>query len=589
MEKRQSQAEKLKSLVAGRRPFGKRLLLALLPAFSVSFTVFFFGPLDLICGNRQNVSYSALQVLPSCAVITAAVLTLLLLAASVPGGKVHAFLVSLYTGAALAFYIQGAFLNPDLGTMDGHAVNWPGFSTKMTANLAAWFVVLLIPHLIHYFSNRSWRVFVMILSAALILMQGFSLGIKLYEQAGIDSAASKKYYLSAENMMKTAQKNNIAVFLLDTVSNDDLDAMLEKYPGALDLFHDFTRYDNAGTHYMFTVPSLVDLLTGQEWDAENVHTADYMNGAWSSEEGASFYAKLASEGYERNIYMLLPEAAKDPAVLKDAFSNLKLSDRDYEIDKQAMVKLVKLSFYRYFPLTMKPFFMIYTSDINNLVKLPDAWDNEWELVSRMSDTPFTKGSAENAFYFYYLLGSHLPYRMDERGRLISSDLAPEFNVNYSEMEDQLAGFFYLISEYIRQLKEMDLYEQAGIIILADHGSNRDPKADHQPIYLVKMPGEKHGEMETRSVQITTQDCFRADVLAMAGYEGTQWGVPSNAFPEGDEERWTRAFGKDDRFPALSGSKYNVMREYRYVGDGDLLREKWTSGDYETIPMIDSYY
>ncbi len=584
-----SQTDKLKSLVTGRRTFGKRLLLAFLPALAVSFTLFFFGPLDLICGNRNNVSYSALQVMPSAALIMGIAFVVMVLAASVPGGKVHAFLVSCYAGTALAVYIQGAFLNPDLGTMDGHTVNWPSFSTMMLVNLAVWFVILLIPHMIHYFSNRFWRKFVMVLCGALILMQAVSLGVKLKEQADADRAASKKYYLSAENMLKAGQKNNIAVFLLDTVSNDDLDAMLKKYPDALDLFHDFTRYGNANTHYMYTVPSLVNLLTGQVWDAENVHIADYMNGAWGSEEGASFFQKLADGNYERDIYMLLPEAAGDPAVLKNAFSNLKLSDQHYEIDRQALIKLIKLSFYRYFPLTMKPFFVIYTSDINNLVKHPDAMENEWDFVYRMNESPLTKGSAENVFHFYYLQGSHLPYRLDERGHVVSSELAPEFGVNYSEMEDQLAGFFYLIGEYIRQLKEMGLYEQSGIIILADHGNNSELSADHQPVYLVKMPGEKHDKLTAGPAQITIQDCFRADVLAMTGYDGTQWGLPSNVMPEDPVERWSRVFARDDQFPDIPGSKFNVMREFRYSGDGDDLKDLWISENYVTIPMIDSYY
>ena len=584
-----STIKNLKGLFIGRRSFPKRLLLAFLPSLAISFTLFFFGPLDLVYVSGNNLSYSPLQILPVTAGIMAAAFAFLLLAASVPGGKVHAFLVSMYTGIAAALYFQGALLNPDFGSMDGNTVNWPSFSTMMLINLAVWLAILLIPHLLHYFSNRYWRFFVMVLSTALILMQAVSLGTKLGGRIKADRAAPEKYHISLENMLRVGKQKNIIVFLLDTVSNQDLSDMLDKHPDSLSLFHDFTRYDNANSHYMYTVPSLVNLLTGQEWDCENVHISDYMNSAWQTEQSTSFFEKLAEKGYERNIYMLLPEAAKDPAVLKDVFSNLKPSGSNYSIDKGALVKLIKLSFYRYFPLMMKPFFVIYTSDIGNLVKRPDAMENEWDFVMRMNESSLSTGNSDNAFFFYYLQGSHLPYRMDERGRMISSDLAPEFNTNYSEMEDQLAGFFYLISEYIRQLKGMGLYDQAGIIILADHGNNIRKDADRQPIYLTKMPGEKHDAMILDPAQITIQDCFQADVIEMTGEDGQKWGIPSKQFPDEPVERWSCAYGKDDSFPALSGSRYNVIREYRYTGDGGLLTDYWNWGRFETVPMLSCYY
>lgn len=580
---------KLQKLFSGKRPFGKRLLLALFPALALSFTLFFFGPLDLSCQNRSYISYSPLAILPHTAAVTAVVFAVLLLAASIPGGSVHAFLVSIYTGISAAFYIQGAFLNTDLGTMDGHTVNWPSFSTMMLVNFAVWFVILLIPHLVHYFSNRIWRGMSALLCLALVLMQGVSLAVKLAEQAEYDRGHPSNYYLTRENMLKVGSKNNIAVFLLDTTSDQDLTAMLAKYPDALDPFQDFVRYVNANSHYMFTVPSLVNLLTGQEWDCGTEKIADYMNGAWGSEQAVSFFRKLAEKGYERNVYMLLSEAAEAPSVLQDAFSTLKAAAGDRIIDRSAFVKLFKLSFYRYFPMMMKPFFVIYTSDISNLVTRNDAMDSEWDFVSEMNGKQLSPGSYENAFFFYYLQGSHLPYRMDARGQLINSNLAPENFTNYSEKEDQLAGFFFLIGEYIRQLREMGLYDQAGIIILADHGNNRDKDADHQPIYLVKMPGEKRDAAEISTAPVTVQDSFQADVMLMAGATDFEWGIPSAQVPDEPAERWTRSYAKDEGYPLLENKYYNVMREYRYTGDADWLIERWREGVFETVPMIDSYY
>ena len=142
---------------------------------------------------------------------------------------------------------------------------------------------------------------------------------------------------------------------------------------------------------------------------------------------------------------------------------------------------------------------------------------------------------------------------------------------------------------MRQLKELGLYDSTGIVILADHGNNEESDADHQPIYLIKMPGERHENMEVRHVPVTIQDCFIPDVLSMENDEGISQGIPSAKTADEPTERWMRIYAYDDSYPPLPGASYNVMHEYRYRGDGADLIGRWLSGDYLTVPMADSFY
>ena len=112
MAEKETFSNKFRALFKGKRPFPKRLLLALGPSLAISFTLLFFGPLDLSCISRDHITYSALEILPAAALVMGVVFLVLLLAASISGGKVHAFLVSVYSGLGIAFYLQGAFLNP---------------------------------------------------------------------------------------------------------------------------------------------------------------------------------------------------------------------------------------------------------------------------------------------------------------------------------------------------------------------------------------------------------------------------------------------------------------------------------------------
>ena len=94
MAEKKTFGSKFKALFIGKRPFRKRLLLALGPSLALSFTLLSFGPLDLSYISRDYVTYSALDILPQTALVMSAAFLALLLAASIPGGKVHAFLLS---------------------------------------------------------------------------------------------------------------------------------------------------------------------------------------------------------------------------------------------------------------------------------------------------------------------------------------------------------------------------------------------------------------------------------------------------------------------------------------------------------------
>ena len=245
-EKNNIQA-KFTELFRGGSPFPKRLLLSLGPALAVSFTLFFYGPLDLAYISRDYVAYTAADLLRPAGLIAVVIFLILLAAAAVPGGEIHRFLVSAYTGAALALYIQGMFLNPDLGTLDGHVINWTSYSTLMVIDLAVWAAILLLPFLIRHFSVSGWRFFAVLIPAALVIMQGASLTGTLIKEAQTGQERSASRYLSAEDMFSIGRERNIIVFLLDTVSNQDIADMTAKYPEALAPFHDFTRFDNANT------------------------------------------------------------------------------------------------------------------------------------------------------------------------------------------------------------------------------------------------------------------------------------------------------------------------------------------------------
>ena len=136
---------KLQKLIKGKRPFPMRLCLALFPALALSFTLLFFVPLNITITNRNNLSYSAVDILSATALAAGIFLLILLLFAAIPGGKVHAFIVSAYVGISIAMFVQDSFLNSDFDSLDGLVINWKSFSTKMVINFAVWCAILILP------------------------------------------------------------------------------------------------------------------------------------------------------------------------------------------------------------------------------------------------------------------------------------------------------------------------------------------------------------------------------------------------------------------------------------------------------------
>ena len=579
--------DKILGFFRGKRTFPQRLKMAALPCMALSFTLLFFGPLDLAYLSREYVTWTAFDIFLPILGIWAAVFVCLWLFTSVIGGKAHAFLVSLWTGIAAAMYIQGAFLNPDLGTLDGHTIDWTAYRGQMAVGILIWLVILLIPHTIHAVNKRGWRVFVSVLCGALVIMQGVSLTVKLLDQASEDKASGSRYYLSDEDILKVGSEANITVFLLDTTNNDDVDDALAAYPDNFQLLHDFVRYDNANSKYLYTVPAIASMLTGQEWDCENVHINDYLNDIWSSEPAASFYTQLADMGWTRNFYIPLPEVVNDPAALDGIISNLTRKEETGQINRRPLLNLYKLSCYRYFPLALKSRFLIYTADISDVVSYPNAFESHWDFVVKSNSDTFSAGDDTKVFTFYYLHGTHKPFSLDERGRIVHSELELRYNQGYTDSCQQTAGFFYLINEYVRQLKELGLYEKTGIIILSDHGHNETADDGHQPILFVHMPGEYHESIQTDHTPVTTQDSFFATVMDMAGEDGSAFGTRIEDTVPG--ERRTRIYDFDSNYPKLGNSNFNVFREYRYDGDGDDLIQKFVDEDYTTIPLCSSYY
>lgn len=145
---------------------------------------------------------------------------------------------------------------------------------------------------------------------------------------------------------------------------------------------------------------------------------------------------------------------------------------------------------------------------------------------------------------------------------------------------------------LKQLKELDVYDDATIIVTANHGGTG--KHDLQVIYYMKQPGESHEKSPVTNAPISHCD-FLPTVAQMTGLDYTKYGNAVTDFAQ-DELRertlWLRKH--DDSYPDAYDaggviSEENVYYKYSYTGDILALITQIDAGPTAVVAMAQSFF
>ena len=110
-------------------------------------------------------------------------------------------------------------------------------------------------------------------------------------------------------------------------------------------------------------------------------------------------------------------------------------------------------------------------------------------------------SFENLFSINHIQGLHGPCITGVNGE----------RVEETDVTVTMQGISVILAEYITQLKEIGVYDNATIFLIADHGDELG--GGPQPIFFLKLPGETHTQMQVNSAPISYDD-FQATVLSI---------------------------------------------------------------------------
>jgi hypothetical protein len=504
-----------------RRSFRRRLGVALPAGLAGPFLFFGFGFLDLYLRNSDEFPFGFAQLAGPSLLLAAAlglVVALVLLALR---GRVFDAVVSVVLGLALAAWTQANFLNIDYGELNGVAIRWERYARLALADTLAWLVLVSAPLVLRLVSRRVWNVFAWLAPVAVIAAGNVGL-VSVYSQAEVDPwRAATSDYPTYEGLFTASSTANQYIFVLDMMDQKFVQEIEAEEPDFFASHLDgFTQFDNHISNYTRTLPSTVDMLTGQRYQFDEPQ-GEYMARAY---QDGSFLPALRRAGYSTNIYATNRYSYSSVNDIKGLADNV----RPAEIITPTGVILrgfARLAGFRYAPHVLKPTFWTPVDPFRN--SKPDASkmdpfsNGNLEFHRRLKAGGVVLDGPRPRFSFIHLDGAHNPARINADAEPVEPDSV--------SLTEQAKGAFKIVFDYLDELKRLGRYKDATIVITADHGhwleADYEELAQPRLTALFVKPAGAEGTRLAHSDAPTEMANVRAALLEDAGAPNLE-GAPS---------------------------------------------------------------
>lgn len=569
-----------------------RFLTLLAPAFLICFTAIFFGPLDIVNANQMYLTFSAGSLVESLGLVTiGATLLIAAVFAFVPT-KVRGLAMGILIGTAIMLYVQGAFMNGVIGTLDGNTFDWHDFRQEAITNIIIWIAVLAVVTVLAFLFPEQTRTAGLIVCLALVAAQA----VALITNWVPEDKETTNYQLSGDEQFLFSENENIIFITLDQFNPLIFEEQMENDPSIREIFKDFLYFDNMSSCYSFTFPSLMYLATHEYLDT-TVPTREAVYNAWHSDLANNFYDTLHEHDYKVNLYMESNYAAIDIENMMGKADNI-VEAGDLIITPEFFEFVVDMSLYRYMPIMLKNDFCVSTGGILDLSSYEGVAKLRinYDFLSSLEEEGLSLTDEYNVFNWYHMAGAHFPYVVDYDGYLCAEE--------DTDRDTTLHGYLMMVGAFLDELKEIGVYDDATIIISADHGYFEC----FQTVGMVKLSGETRDEMEVSSAPVAQEDVMPT-ILSVLGEDYSDYGTTFFDWDEGDHRiRTTRVWGYMSQYPdvdwignldqwdaeANGVKRYNIFGVFHYDGDRDTILNKeryWYYYGYadEIQTLYDSFY
>lgn len=489
----------------------KDWLPGVLMAAAISFLLFLYAPVDLYCSNIDEFWFDFDVLLRMAAMmfgISLVTLTLLYLLAA----WIHPYLyrIGLAVGLAvlLITYVQGNFLVGNLPVLDGTSISWEDYSALQTESVILCIVVLTIVVLLFLLLKKQlFGKACMYISACLSLML---LVTAITEVFGNDALEPKlKLQISTKNEFVMSGEQNFVIFMLDAADSREFSYLLEQDPEYRDIFADFTYYENTVGAYSCTRYAVPYILSGK-WYECDTSFEEYMEDLYNT---SPLIEELENRNYRIGLYEPDLHAQNNDVLRFDNIFEAEFKVKSYLGMARQELKLVG---YRYAPYWLKKYCVLKQAAFDEQL---EAGEGSGEITASMENRVFldhlnaggiTVDDTENSFKFIHLEGAHSPYVYDAEVNIID-----ESQGTYAQ---NMEASVTLAERYLSALKKSGTYDNTAIIVMSDHGFNRDidnadmgdnPFMRQCGLLLIKGVGETHDTMQISEAPVSYEDLQEA--------------------------------------------------------------------------------
>lgn len=454
---------KIAWLTSDNRTYKKRLLITMLVFGAISFTFIIFGILDLVSSNWDSLPFYYKDILNMILLLGVTCIIIPALIVALFKGRLFDFIVCIAMCVLIGGYLQGNFLNIDIGALTGDAVNWEHYTGEAVKNSIIWLVIVIVIIAIMIFASKYWNGVCIFIPALLIVVQLVAL-MTVLPTTGPGSKAVTKgpvEILSEEGLSEVGSKNNIIYIVLDRLDETFVEGVIAERPDFFEPLDGFTRFTNNITKFGNTFPSVTEALTGEIYLGQTTKD-EYFYDAYNK---GTFLPDITSEDYKMNLFMEMGYTFSDVSQIRDYASNVR--EVEFNLNSKLTLRLlVKLSAYRYAPHVLKSRFWISLPEFNDTVYPLEGSVQTWKpndalMYQRIIEDKLFIGDSENMFMYIHMHGPHEPLYLNE---YIEQVPAEETSVI-----QQTIGSFNVVYEYLDQIKQLGLYENSTIIITGDHG------------------------------------------------------------------------------------------------------------------------
>ena len=433
-------------------------------AFCLSFIL--IGCMAFVAENPGGLPFKLSDIAPTLLLVTAACFALLLFLIPLFRGKIYKALVLIVSSALFAGYIQGSFLNMGLGELTGDMINWDSYIPSIVGSSIFWLAVFAAFFLLAHYKETSWRVLTLFLPVILVAMQTAGLASTLYDynKAEASSSINDEEMLTIDGLHNPASEKNAIIFVLDRLDEEFVIQIEKNNPGFFDVLDGFTKFDDNISYNGSTFPSVAGMLTGNRYMYDRTRV-DYLDYAWAN---AEMMNEMKARGVDIRLFMERGYAYSSSENLKGIAGNIGRGHFDIS-ERIALIKLLKLSGFRYAPTPLKQAFWISPTEFGDTLTFTDSnafyFVNDFAFYENIREFGLSPSEAEMGFFYYHLQGAHGPLNMDENIEWVEEEITNDYT---AARVRQATGCFKIIFEYLDQLKALGLYEDATIIITGDH-------------------------------------------------------------------------------------------------------------------------